>query len=115
MKIKNIFSYWRKSSYIQKYNPVKIVNFMGDIPNGKLGKDVYLINRGDKYRWVVFDCPNGHKKRIEINLMKNSSPSWEIVLKRKRITLYPSIDVNDSDCNCHFWLKKNKAFYAFYS
>lgn len=115
MKIKDIFSnWWWSPRNIGKYNPIKIVSSMGDIPDGNLSKNIYLVSRDNKNRWVVFDCPKGHGKRIEINLMQSSYPHWEITFNNKKITLYPSVAVDDPKCNCHFWIKNSVAHEAYW-
>lgn len=113
MKFKDIFiNWWKDHHSIKKYNSVTIVSSMSDIPVGSLANNIYLINRNNKNRWVVFDCPSGHGKRIEVNLMQITNPSWKITLNNKKISLYPSVAVDDSECDCHFWLKNNIAYKA---
>lgn len=113
MKIRDIILKWRwNPSHLRKYHPVMIVASMSDIPAGPLSKNIYLVQRENRNRWVVFDCPRGHEKRIEINLMQNASPSWKIYIKKRKISLYPSIAVESPECDCHFWLKNNIAYTA---
>lgn len=117
MKFKDILKiWWRKTPATRtwKYNTVVPVSSMSEIPDGDLKQKIYLISRGEKNRWLVLDCPQGHGKRIEVNLMQSSNPVWELTQKHGKVSLYPSVAVASNQCNCHFWLKNNIAYEAFW-
>lgn len=115
MRINEIFkNWWRKSDQIKKYGSINTVNSMTDIPGGSLSNKIYLVSRNNKDRWLVFDCPRGHGERIEVNLMSTTSPSWRLSKKNKKVSLYPSVAVNSPKCDCHFWLKNNIAYIAYW-
>lgn len=73
-----------------------------------------MVSRDGKSRWIIFDCPKGHGKRIEVNLMRSIKPFWSMDFRDGKISLYPSVAVADDKCDCHFWFKKNKAEEAFF-
>lgn len=117
MKFKNFFKvWWRKTPVTQtwKYKTVVLVSSTSEIPEGDLERKIYLVSRGGKNRWLVLDCPRGHGKRIEVNLMQSSSPVWELTQKHGKVSLYPSVAVANDKCDCHFWLKNNVAYEAFW-
>lgn len=103
-----------KKNSLCKYAPVRTVESINDIPREPLDNKMFLVNRGGINRWVVFDCPGGHKKRIEVNLMKSKKPYWTIKVRHGKITLNPSVAVEDKICNCHFWLENSEAIKAYY-
>lgn len=96
------------------YGQVITVTSISDVPTSNLQRKIYLVQRGGSNRWVVFDCPGGHNKRIEVNLMKSRYPVWTATINNDKITLNPSVAVEDVICNCHFWLKDNIAQKAYY-
>ncbi|MFA5841125.1 MAG: DUF6527 family protein [Candidatus Paceibacterota bacterium] len=112
MKIKKLFYNWWNSARSFKYKKVYFVSSINKIPEGKLEKHIYIVSKEGKNLWVVMDCPKGHDRRIEVNLMKSIKPFWEIQLQNGKLTLYPSIVVSGKSCNCHFWLRDNKVYDA---
>jgi len=114
MKFKDLFKKWWSPIKTWKYQGVKILASVSDIPQGSLGRDIYLVSRDGKNRWVIFDCPKGHGKRIEVNLMQSVKPFWDISMDNGKISLYPSVAVSAKNCSCHFWLKQNVAQEAFF-
>jgi len=115
MKIKDFFKkWWHKESKPFTYKDLMVVNSTTDVPLNFLSKTIYLVYRDGKNRWIIFDCPGGHKKRIEINLMESKRPYWKINVINKKVSLYPSVAVFDKSCNCHFWLKNNIAQKAYF-
>jgi hypothetical protein len=112
MKIKDLFKRWREYRNLYKYNNLVIVSSNGDIPSDDLGKTIFLVQREGINRWVVFDCPGGHHKRIEVNLMQSRRPFWNLQIDNRNVTLSPSVWVQDKKCDCHFWLKGSTAYKA---
>jgi hypothetical protein len=50
---------------------------------------------------------DGH--RLMVNLMTRRDPHWRLETKRGRPSLSPSIDVDDGQSRCHFWLRGGRA------
>ena len=90
------------------YAEVVFVSSMNDIPPS-IGSKIFIVERDDVKRWVVFECQQ-HGERIEVNLMKSKRPCWNIEVKRKKVSLWPSIVVENEKCDDHFWLRNNKAY-----
>jgi hypothetical protein len=114
MRIKNLFQNWRRPARSWAYKGVRVVLAMSNIPAGDLRKEIYLVGKEGDNHWVVFDCPKGHGRRIEVNLMRSIKPFWDIDFRDGTVSLYPSVSVSDKGCDCHFWLKRNKAHEAFW-
>lgn len=95
------------------YNTVKIVESRSEVPDLP-GNTLFLVRRGGIDKWLILECPGGHKRLIEVNLMKSVKPSWRISFSnfKKKISVYPSIAVMDNPCDCHFWIKENVVYKA---
>ena len=105
--IKRLFA--DSSGYAFKYKNIHIVASLSDVPNDT-EDDIYIVQSGKTRKWVVFRCPNNCGHRVEVNLMKVRYPFWRLTLDRKKVSLYPSVVVND--CDAHFWLRNNGVLWA---
>lgn len=91
-----------------KYSKVIFVESLTDVPENA-GKDIYIVKRDGVAKWVVFQCPNHERNRVEVTLMKTRDPHWNLNLAWKKISLWPSVVITGK-CDCHFWLKDNTAY-----
>lgn len=94
------------------YKKVNYVESLADIPK-HTGTDIYIVSNDGKKKWVVFQCPNGCGKRVEVNLMRSRYPYWTVEVKRKKVSLQPSVVVEG--CGAHFFLTKSKIIEAKFS
>jgi hypothetical protein len=106
-KFRNIFIRWfkKRSSNRIRFSEIKFVTSIADVPK-KPGLTIYIVQKEKTNKWVVFKCPDDCGNRIEVNLMKSRIPFWNLVIKRKKITLSPSVVVES--CHSHFWLVNNE-------
>lgn len=58
-------------------------------------------------KWAVLACPCGTGHTIELNLANPRVSRWAIVDNR-RVSIKPSIDVQDPAGRCHFWLQNGR-------
>lgn len=73
---------------------------------------LYIISNDNFYWQIVMLCPCGCKKALHMNLMKGNNPKWKFEIdKKKRISLFPSID-RTVGCKSHFWVRKGKIIWA---
>lgn len=91
------------------YKTVTTLESFLDIPEDT-GEGIFIIKSGRFYKWVIFKCPNGCGKKIEVNLMKVRIPKWKLQFIKNKVTLYPSVVVEE--CGAHFWLYKNQIEWA---
>ena len=89
------------------YSDIRTVESMNDVPN-KFTNEIYLVARGDTYRWALLMCPCGCGERLDVNLMRTSNPHWRLTLKKGKVSLSPSIWVTGDKCGSHFWLIENR-------
>lgn len=98
----------RNRKRVKKYSHTIFVESILDVPE-KIGKRIYVVDRGGTKRWAVFLCACSRKNRVEVNLMKTKEPHWELSISNGKITLSPSVVVTGK-CSCHFWLRNSKAY-----
>lgn len=102
----------RRLNKTSAYSSVITVASMDDVPK-RLGRTVYLIERGGKLRWAVLMCPCRCGKRIEVNLMGSRWPRWRVRRHSNRsITLMPSLWLSAEDCGSHFWVYRNRVIWV---
>jgi hypothetical protein len=68
-----------------------------------------ILARDDEEDWCAgFLCPCGCGRKIEVLLIKEAKPRWDLTVdKRRRPTLHPSIHLNDG-CRSHFWIRAGR-------
>ena len=114
MKLFNWFS--KKVQWSQKrnrkYDKIKTVSSFTDVPDNTK-EDIYIVRSGKFNKWVIFMCPNECGERIEVNLMNSRDPSWELEIKKGKVSLYPSVVLET--CGAHFWLHKSEAEWAYFA
>jgi hypothetical protein len=93
------------------YTTVAVVSSMNDIPED-LSKEIFIVNRGGRDRWVVLACPCGCKDRLDVNLMSTRRPFWRLRRHRGTVSLLPSLWVSEDRCGSHFWLVRNRVVWA---
>jgi hypothetical protein len=105
----NLWAKWFGRAEPPDYTTFLFVNSLSDVPQ-HTGKTIYVVGNRKKNKWVVFECPNHCGKRIEVNLMSSKYPYWTLTIKKKKISLWPSVVVKD--CGAHFYLTRNKVIGA---
>ena len=97
-----------KSTINVSYTEIPSLN---ELPDRLENRVLYLIGES-KYKWIIMNCPCGCNDRIDINLMKAYKPYWNLTLKDKRISLYPSLWIPKDRCGSHFWIINSKIVWA---
>lgn len=74
-----------------------------------LDSNKLTVAREDGELWVAgMICPCGCKARMELMLLKQAKPRWNLIVDDKnRPTLQPSVWRN-KECKSHFWLSAGK-------
>lgn len=87
----------------------KIHIWKGDILPTILPKHDFILLHDDGENWSVgFQCPCGCGDVIELVLLPNVKPRWDIYIDwRGRPTLSPSV-WKTTGCRSHFWVKDGK-------
>lgn len=72
----------------------------------------YLVDTGNKPKWVMFLCPCGCGHVITLSLRKIHDPHWKLNIEAEgRPTLYPSV-WQKTDCYSHFWLRDGRIYWC---
>jgi len=110
MKIKNFENKWEK--FVSHLFPsIFHYKFISDIPYLLKRNQIYIIQDGNEPDTIVFKCPCGCKNIIHLNLLSDCSPQWSFTLKKKKISIYPSI-ATKRGCKSHFWVIKSKIIWV---
>lgn len=105
--IRNLFR--ENKGYAVVYHHIIPAMSLSDVPTDT-GKDIYIVGSSNTNKWVVFMCPNHCGRRVEVNLMKARYPIWKLTIRKKKISLYPSVIVEG--CGAHFWMNNNGILWA---
>ena len=82
-----------------------------DVPT-HLSTQVYIVSRGGSDRWAMLTCPCGCGERLDVNLMRAKWPHWRLRRHDGTISISPSLWVSEERCGSHFWLVRNRVFWA---
>lgn len=64
-----------------------------------------LVAREGETLWAAgMNCPCGCQKKLEMMLLPEVTPRWDLSEDREGPSLHPSVWAN-SGCRSHFWLK----------
>jgi hypothetical protein len=78
-----------------------------DLPESISRRTVFIIGNQESIWLLAFQCPCGCKKIIQLNLLKDVTPSWSYSIQHGKITIRPSI-WKTNDCKSHFLIKNGK-------
>lgn len=69
---------------------------------------IAIIKYDEIFKHAAFQCPCGCKEMRVISLQPYHSPHWEIEMNDGKITISPSIFVDEvNDCGAHFFVRDN--------
>lgn len=79
----------------------------------KLKKNcIYVIGENGFNWFVVISCPCGCKEVIQLNLLKESKPVWDLIQHPDRsISLSPSV-WRKRGCKSHFFFREGKVVWC---
>lgn len=88
------------------------IRIMDDIPEEVDSKTIFVVGDSNHPQYVVFLCPCGCGRRIELNLNPESSPRWKLKWHLLgTVSLSPSV-WRKSGCWSHFFLKHSKVLWC---
>jgi Family of unknown function (DUF6527) len=91
----------------------KLIVINGDSLPNRLPYRNLVLAREDGEDWCVgMYCPCGCGKRLEMMLLKDIRPRWDVTVDyRGRPTLHPSVWLN-AGCRSHFWIREGKVVWC---
>lgn len=82
-----------------------------DFPESINNSIIYIVGENELEWLAVLRCPCGCNDVIQLNLLKESSPSWNFFRhKNERITISPSIN-RIVNCKSHFSILKGEVWW----
>lgn len=106
--VKRIESFLNKETKTHHFK----YSFYNDDPETLNEKMIYIIGERPHFWKLSFICPCGCKEVISLNLLQEVSPNWTFKVKKKRITIHPSI-WRSVGCKSHFYIKKGKLDWSY--
>lgn len=74
--------------------------------------NLVMARDGDEDWSVGLRCPCGCGQRLEMMLLKEVKPRWDISVDQKgRVSLHPSVWLREG-CKSHFWVKGGKVIWC---
>lgn len=104
--------WWRRFlSYLIPRRKMEIIE--GDTLPTRLPLWNLVVARDEDEDWSVgLRCPCGCGRRLEMMLLKQVKPRWDIAIDRNgHVSLHPSIWVREG-CKSHFWLRSGKVVWC---
>lgn len=101
--------FWLKSA-LAAFSPARSIKVIaGDELPARLPRRDLVVAREDDDDWSVgMRCPCGCGQRLELMLLKQVKPRWDLTIDRKgRPTLRPSVWLR-TGCRSHFWVREGK-------
>lgn len=93
--------------------PRSLMIVQGDTLPARLPHLNFVLARDGDEDWSVgVRCPCGCGDRLEMMLLPEIRPRWDLSLDAKgHVTLYPSV-WRKSGCGSHFWVRKGKIIWC---
>lgn len=107
MKIK-----WWDWFPFQPWRVVETVEHADDVAERLPRNGVSLVGPAEAPKWLVFDCPCRSGHRIMINADPSRQPFWKIMTSGRRVSVVPSVDYEDSQKRCHYFIQKGRILWA---
>jgi hypothetical protein len=94
----------------QYFEGVHRVSSMSAIP-ADIARDIYLVEKGRRRAWAVFNCPCGRGHRLVVNLSTSRRPHWTVSVRKGLASMWPSLWLKQQ-CRSHFWIRRNRVYWA---
>lgn len=104
---------WWRQLKEQIFPPRKLRIVEGDsLPSALPRRDIVLARDKDEDWCVGMRCPCGCKQVIELLLIPDVKPRWELQVNSSgQATLHPSIWLQ-TGCRSHFWLREGRILWC---
>jgi hypothetical protein len=100
--------WWRRM--IAALAPPRLLQIIeGDMLPAQLPRRNLILARDGDDDWAVgLRCPCGCGQRLEMMLLKEVKPRWDLFVDRRgRVSLHPSVWLREG-CKSHFWVRTGK-------
>jgi Family of unknown function (DUF6527) len=100
--------WWRR--FLARFSPRRVLTIIeSDSLPEQLPRRNLVLAREDGEDWCVgLRCPCGCGERLEMMMLENVTPRWDIALdKQGRVSLLPSV-FRRVGCRSHFWVRAGR-------
>lgn len=87
----------------RRWNVVGKYGDIDDIPAVLKSREIVVVATPQFVKWIIFDCPCRTGHRIMVNADPTRRPAWQL-RATTRATIWPSIDFEDAERRCHYWI-----------
>ncbi len=94
----------------QYFGRVHTVATMSAVPS-EIGRDMYIVEKGRRRVWAIFNCPCERGHRLVVNLSPSRRPYWSVSVRRGLASFWPSLWLKQ-DCKSHFWIRNSRIYWA---
>ncbi len=100
-------------SFYKKYkiNNTYTIKLEDNVPKKYLANTIYLIGKDYHFWLLTMLCPCGCNDTINLNLLEEHKPSWNIQINKNNLFVTPSI-WKTTGCKSHFFIKHNKIIWV---
>jgi hypothetical protein len=104
-----VVDWWRRRRFrAARIKTIVTYDRQSELPQSISRKTIAVVGSLERPKWAALECPCGAGHRLMINLSPSHKPSWEFTNGAGGPSLRPSIDFDDGDRRCHFWLRSGK-------
>lgn len=92
----------------------RLIRVQGDeMPECLPARDLVLLHDGSEHWSVGMQCPCGCKETIELMLLKEAKPRWQLTINKEgQPSLRPSI-LRRTGCRSHFWIRAGRVEWSY--
>lgn len=106
--LKSIANWWARWRRRRAFSGAVFVSSRSDLPSRLQPDRIYIVGDLPHAKWASFMCPCRKGHRLDVNLMYTQTPRWTLLVGNdSKVTLKPSVWVQDHTCASHFWIVGN--------
>src|SRR5207247_1113350 len=99
-KIERLSSWFKSREKEPPYfDRIHTVPRMSAIP-ADTGRNLYIVEKGHRRAWAVFNCPCERGHRLVVNLSPSRRPYWSVSVRRGLASFWPSLWLKEQ-CRSH--------------
>jgi len=105
-----VYNWFRQYLTKRHFKKINFVSQISEIPD-HIKREAYIVEKGGRRVWLVFDCPCNNGHRLMVNLSEKRKPFWSIKIRKHQLSVSPSVWLHD-ECYSHFWIENSNIFHT---
>lgn len=111
--IDRLTDWWRRRRFRSaRIDKIVVYDRQAELPESISRRTLAVVGSLERPKWAALECPCGTGHRLIVNLSPNHRPAWEITNGAGGLSMSPSIDYDDGDRHCHFWLRRGRVHWC---